>query len=99
MSGALKLDPARLEAFALAYVPAALVACRKIGPWSAPNERNPEQYAVAVALDMVAAIKRAGIEAMAHYYLNAEGGALERTCETLGIVYTIRNMENYLEGK
>lgn len=95
----LRINPERLEAFALAYVPAALIASKKIGPWSAPGEKNPEQYAVAVALDMIAAIKRAGIEGVAHYYLNAEAGALKRTCETLGIEYSIRSMENYLEGK
>jgi hypothetical protein len=95
----LRIDPARLEAFALAYVPAALAACKQIGPWTAPTERDPEQYAVAVALDMIAAIKRAGIEGVAHYYLNDEAGALKQTCATLGIEYSNRSMDNYLEGK
>jgi len=95
----LRINPERLEAFALAYVPAALVACKQIGPWTAPSERDPEQYAVGVALDMIAAIKRAGIEGVAHYYLNDEAGALKATCAALDIEYSIRSMDNYLEGK
>jgi transposase InsO family protein len=97
VSGALKLDPARLEAFALAYVPAVLAASAAIGPRH--NMPSMEEYAVSTALDMVSAIKRGGIEAVAHYYINGLGGAFKRTCADLKIEHSTRSLENYLEGK
>ena len=89
------INPARLEAFALAYVPALLTAVKSCGPFT--GALTSEDYAVTVAMNMIGTIERAGVEAASHYYLNRE--AFPATCSTLGIPATVRGIEDYLGGK
>ena len=91
------MNPARLEAFALAYAPALLAAVAVVRPTLQSGEK-PEDYVLQVSMDMLDMIQAKGIAAVEHYYLNTKGGALQRTCETLGIENTTRAMQNYLDG-
>jgi hypothetical protein len=92
----LRIDPARLEAFATAHVSSVLAAVqRERWPWH--GEQSVEDYALEVTLAMVESVKRAGIEAIEHYYLNAFGGALRATAAALGI--EANQLDNYLGGK
>ena len=92
-------DPARFEQFALAYAPALLVSIKgvKAGGWL--GKQTPDEYAVSVAMSNLGVLQRAGVEGIAHYYLNAQGGALRSACTELGFEYTPRALQDFLGGK
>lgn len=89
------INPARLEAFAVAYVPALLAAVKSCGPFT--GALTAEEYAVNTAMNNLAVVERAGVEAASHYYLNRE--AFPAACSTLGIPATCRGIEDFLGGK
>lgn len=91
------MNPARLEAFALAYTPALLQA---LGPGKLPlgTHETPEDYAVSVAMAMLDRIARYGVVSVEHYALNSQCGAFAATCRELGIENSTRSITNYLEG-
>ncbi len=89
----MKLDPDRLQSFALAYAPNILAAVEKMGPWH--GRSTAEEYALEVSLAMMGALERGGVAAIEHYYLNRS--ALQLTCTDLGI--TVKTLDIYLEGK
>jgi hypothetical protein len=89
------IDPARLEAFALAYAPAILAAVKTTRPLH--GSQSAEDYALEVTLAMLASLKRVGIEGIEHYYLNAQAGALKQTAAELGV--EVSHLQLYLEGK
>jgi hypothetical protein len=92
----LRVDPARLESFALTFVPAVLAAARVVKPWTS---LPLEDYAVGAAVSMVEAVQRGGVACIEHYVLNSQGRALEATCATLGIEVSIEALQNYIGGR
>ncbi len=89
------IDPARLEAFATAHAVTILAAVTKENwPWHGAQSR--EEYALEVTLAMAESVRRAGIEGIKHYYLNAQG-ALAQTAAALGVHKD--QLQLYLEGK
>lgn len=89
------INPEQLEAFAVAYTPALLTAVKSCGPFT--GALTAEEYAVQTAMNNLAVIERAGVEAASHYYLNRD--AFPAACSTLGIPATVRAIEDFLGGK
>lgn len=93
---AVRIDDARLEAFALAYVPAVLAAAKQLQPWR-PANMPMEEWAVAVVIDMVECIKRGGVESVAHYVLNAH--AFPAVCAELALPVSVEALGDYIGGR
>lgn len=91
------MNPARFQAFAGAYAPAIMQAHLKLG--ASMYREPPAEYALRVTLSMLSALERAGAEGIAGYVLNTKGGALAAACQALGFEYSIRALDDYLEGK
>lgn len=91
------MNPARLQAFAEAYAPAVMQAHLNLGP--SMYKESPAEYALSATMGMLSALERAGVEGIAGYVLNTKGGALAMACQVLGFEYTVRALEDYLDGK
>lgn len=92
------MNPARFEAFALAYAPAVMAAAKSTGVHLLPGEPL-EGYALRVTVDMLDMIESKGVESVQNYYLNRSGGAFRAVCASLGIENTVRAMQNYLDSE
>ena len=92
-----RINPERLQRFALAYVSAVLRAVHELKSWT--GDLSPEEYAAAMTCEMVAAVQRAGVPAIEHYYLNMKGGALKYTCTELGIEVSTVALEDFIGGR
>ena len=91
------MNPARLQSFAEVYAPAIMQAHLLLG--ASMTRESPAEYALRATMGMLAALERAGVEGIAGYVLNTKGGALAVACQALGFEYTIRALEDYLDGK
>ena len=89
-----RVDPARLQAFAEAYAPSVRQAVDQLRSWT--GDLSKDDYAVAMTVEMVAAVERAGIAGIEHYYLNTKGGALRLTASALGV--EVEQLDIYLRG-
>lgn len=94
---ALRVDPERLQEFAVAYVPAVKAAAIEIRAWL--GHQTLDAYAVDVALLMHNAIQQGGIRSIAHYDLNTRGGAFRLTCQTLQIEDSVDALEDFIGGR
>lgn len=90
------INEERLEAFALAYVPALVEAIKVVKPQLAKGVPL-EDAAINLAVAMVDAIRRAGVPSIAHYVLNQD--ALRLTCDALGIENSIDSLTDYIGGR
>ena len=97
MVRAARIVPERLQQFALAYAPSVLRAVHELKSWT--GKLSKDEYAVAMTMEMVAAVERAGLRAITHYYLNTKGGALRYTCIELGIEVSNEALEDFIGGK
>jgi hypothetical protein len=89
------VNPARFQSFAEAYITALVSAVEHVKPFLQSGE-TAEQYALDTALVMLEQLQRKGIDAIAPYLLNIQGGALSATCAALGVLNTSRAIDNYL---
>ena len=92
-----RINPERLQRFTLAYAPSVLRAVHELKSWT--GDLSPEEYAVAMTEGMVAAVQRAGVPGIEHYYLNTQGGALRYTCAELGIEVSTVALEDFIGGR
>ena len=97
MVAQVRVDPERLQQFALAYAPAVLDALRSMGPWN--GAITVEAYAIEITQAMAAAIERAGVSAVEHYYLNSRGGALRQAGLALGLDGSTEALAHFIGGR
>lgn len=85
------------DQFAGAYVSAVLEVAKEQKYYLQPSELVPS-FALTTALEMLTIIQRDGIEAVAHYHINKQGGAFARTCAALGIANGCASITTFIRS-